>query len=131
MPSLIDSLWHSRHLRRSVAFLVVLAVRISSGQLLPFKLAGYLFTSGSGTSTTIQFSPTYQFGNGGAPPIEAFVYPSSFNFPSNSTGPFRLAYASPSLLGADSGASACPGNSSFQCFNAILIYQLNPNYVAP
>jgi dolichyl-diphosphooligosaccharide--protein glycosyltransferase len=94
------------------------------GKLLPFKLAGYLFTAGSGTQISVQFSSTYQFGNGNAPPIETYTYPSSFNYPSNSTGPFRLAYVSPSLAAADSGASVCPGNSAFQCFNAILIYQL-------
>jgi dolichyl-diphosphooligosaccharide--protein glycosyltransferase len=94
------------------------------GQLLPFRLAGYLYTSGQGTSVSVQFSPTYQFGSTGAPPIEAYTYPSSFKFPSNSTGPFRLAYVSPSLAGTSSGASACPGNPNFQCFNAILIYQL-------
>ena len=94
------------------------------GQLLPFQLAGYLYTSGSGSSATIQFSSTYTFGSNGAPPIEAFSYPSSFNFPSNSTGPFRLAYASPSLAAAEAGSSPCPGDSSLQCFNTILLYQL-------
>jgi dolichyl-diphosphooligosaccharide---protein glycosyltransferase len=94
------------------------------GQLLPFSRAGYLYTSGTGTSVSVQFSPTYQFGSTGAPPIEAYAYPSSFKFPSNSTGPFRLAYVSPSLAGTSTGASACPGNPNFQCFNAILIYQL-------
>jgi dolichyl-diphosphooligosaccharide--protein glycosyltransferase len=94
------------------------------GMLLPFKLAGYLYTSGSGTSASIAFSQSYTFGTNGAPPIEAFSYPSSFNYPSNSTGPFRLAYASPSLSQAEQGASPCPGNPNFQCFNAILVYQL-------
>jgi dolichyl-diphosphooligosaccharide--protein glycosyltransferase len=96
------------------------------GQLLPFKLAGYLYTSGSGSTATIAFSSTYTVGTNGAPPIEAFGYPSSFNYPSNSTGPFRLAYASPSLGLAQQGSSPCPGNSQLQCFNAILIYQLVP-----
>jgi len=94
------------------------------GQLLPFQLAGYLYTSGSGSSTTIQFSTSYTFGTGGAPPIEAFTYPSSFNFPTNSSGPFRLAYVSPSLAAAENGNSPCPGDSALQCFNTILIYQL-------
>ena len=96
------------------------------GQLLPFQLAGYLYTSGSGSSATIEFSQTYTFGTNGAPPIEAFTYPSSFNYPSNSTGPFRLAYVSPSLSLAEQGSSPCPGNSQLQCFNAILMYQLVP-----
>ena len=94
------------------------------GQLLPFKLAGYLYSSGTGSSATIAFSPTYTFGSNGSPPIEAFSYPSSFNFPSNSTGPFRLAYVSPSLSAAENGNSPCPGAPSLQCFNAILVYQL-------
>jgi dolichyl-diphosphooligosaccharide---protein glycosyltransferase len=96
------------------------------GQLLPFKLAGYLYTSGSGSSASIAFSQSYAFGTNGAPPIEAFTYPSSFHYPSNSTGPFRLAYASPSLSLAEQGSSPCPGNSQLQCFNAILMYQLVP-----
>ena len=96
------------------------------GQLMPFKLAGYLYTTTSGSQTSIGFSPTYQFGSNGAPPIEAFTYPSSYNFPANSTGPFRLAYVSPSLTLAEQGSSPCPGNSQLQCFNAILLYQLVP-----
>ena len=96
------------------------------GQLLPFKLAGYLYTyQASSTATpTIQFSTTYTFGSNGGPPIEAFTYPSSYNFPSNSTGPFRLAYVSPSLAAAEAGTSPCAATSSLQCFNAILLYQL-------
>ena len=94
------------------------------GQLLPFSLAGYLYTSGSGTSTSIQFSTSYTFGSNGGPPIEAFNYPSTFNFPSNSTGPFRLAYVSPSLAAAEAGNSPCPGDSALQCFNTVLLYQL-------
>jgi dolichyl-diphosphooligosaccharide---protein glycosyltransferase len=101
------------------------------GQLLPFQLAGYLYTSTSGSSTTIQFSQTYTYGTNGAPPIEAFTYPSSYNYPSNSTGPFRLAYVSPSISAAENGNSPCPGDSQLQCFNAILVYQLVPgNYTA-
>ena len=107
------------------------------GQLLPFKLAGYLYTTGTTSSPTITFSRSYTFGLNGAPPIEAFTYPSSFNYPSNSTGPFRLAYASPSLSIAEQGAAsgqaggqgACPGNPNLYCFNAVLVYQLVPgNY---
>jgi dolichyl-diphosphooligosaccharide--protein glycosyltransferase len=94
------------------------------GQLMPFQLAGYFYTQTSGTQTTLGFSSTYQSGSNGAPPIEAFTYPSSYIFPSNSTGPFRLAYVSPSLGLAEQGSSPCPGNSQFQCFNAILLYQL-------
>jgi dolichyl-diphosphooligosaccharide--protein glycosyltransferase len=94
------------------------------GQMLPFRLAGYLYTSNSGTTSSIQFSTTYQTGTNGAPPIQAFSYPSSYVYSSNSTGPFRLAYVSPSLGAAEQGSSPCPGNTSLQCFNAILIYQL-------
>lgn len=101
------------------------------GQLLPFTLAGWLYTSGTGSSTQVLFNPSYQFGSNGAPPLEAFNYPSSFKYGTNSTGPFRLAYASPSLSLAEQGQSPCPGNSQLQCFNAILLYQLVPgNYTA-
>jgi dolichyl-diphosphooligosaccharide--protein glycosyltransferase len=96
------------------------------GQMLPFRLAGYLYTSGSGTSTSIQFSSTYTISSNGAPPTQVFNYPSSYVYSSNSTGPFRLAYVSPSLAAAEQGSSPCPGNSNLQCFNAILIYQLVP-----
>ena len=94
------------------------------GQLLPFKLAGYMYSSGTGSSASIALSPTYRFGDNGGPPIEAFSTPSSFNFPSNSAGPFRLAYVSPSLAAAEAGNSPCPGASTLQCFTAILVYQL-------
>ncbi|MDE1857693.1 MAG: hypothetical protein KGI26_01310 [Thaumarchaeota archaeon] len=94
------------------------------GQLLPFKLAGYIYSTTSGGSSSVAFSPTYTYGSNGAPPVEAFSYPSSFNFPTNSSGPFRLAYVSPSLSAAENGNSACPGNPNLQCFNAILVYQL-------
>lgn len=100
------------------------------GKLLPFKLAGYLVPSTTSTGTVCAgtfyctYSPSYAFASNGAPPYEAFSYPSSFNYPSNSTGPFRLAYVSPSLSLAEQGQSPCPGDSALQCFNAILIYQL-------
>ncbi|MDE1852500.1 MAG: hypothetical protein KGI38_02000 [Thaumarchaeota archaeon] len=103
------------------------------GHLLPFQLAGYLYQGGTSTNPSIQFSQTYTQANG-VPPIQAYSYPASFSFPSNSTGPFRLAYVSPSLSAAESGNSYCPGASQsfpIQCFNAILIYQLVPgNYTA-
>ena len=93
-------------------------------QLLPFLQAGYLYSSGSGSSATVQFNTLYTSSSNGAPPIQAFTYPSSFNFGSNSTGPFRLAYVSPSLANAVNGNSPCPGNTNLQCFNAVLVYQL-------
>jgi dolichyl-diphosphooligosaccharide--protein glycosyltransferase len=96
------------------------------GQLLPFRLQGYLYTSGSGQSTQIQFRPVYTFGTRGTPPVEAFSFPSNFVYPSNSTGPFKLAYVSPSLGSAVNGNSPCPSNPNLQCFNTILIYQLVP-----
>jgi len=94
--------------------------------MYPSKLAGYLYTSGTGSSAQVAFSPTYTSSSNGAPPIEAFVYPSSFTYNSTSTGPFRLAYVSPSLSAAVNGNSPCPGNSQLQCFNTILVYQLVP-----
>ena len=91
------------------------------GQLLPFQLAGFLVstTSSSGTSQ-VTLDPTYTFGTNGIPPVEAFTYPGVYNYGSNSTGPFRLAYASPSM----NSPTACPGNSQINCFNAVLVYQL-------
>ncbi|MDA4124870.1 MAG: hypothetical protein OK438_05420 [Thaumarchaeota archaeon] len=94
-------------------------------QMLPFRFAGYLVsqTSSSGTNS-VSISPTYQFGSNGSPPVEAFAYPGSLVFDKNSTGPFRLAYESSSIVSPES----CPGTSSTSglgCFNGILIYQLN------
>ncbi len=98
------------------------------GQLLPFKLAGYMYASVTGSQTSIAYSPTYRFGDNGGPPIEVFSTPSSFNFNSTSSGPFRLAYVSPSLNLAEqqSPLAACPGASGLYCFNTILLYQLVP-----
>jgi dolichyl-diphosphooligosaccharide---protein glycosyltransferase len=93
-------------------------------QLFPFSFAGYLVSQSSSAGNSVALSPTYQFGTNGVPPAEAFSYPSSFQFPANSPGPFRLAYESPSLAAADSGNSPCPGNSNLQCFNVVLLYQL-------
>lgn len=99
------------------------------GQLLPFTLAGYLYTSGSGSSASLAFSTTYQFSSNGAPPVQVFNYPTYFTYNSTSTGPFRLAYVSPSLNAAVNGQSPCPYNSNLQCFNTVLLYQLVPgNY---
>jgi len=91
-------------------------------QMLPFQPAGYLYTDSSGG---ISLATSYTFGQNGSPPIQAFSSTLSFAFPStNSTEPFRLVYASPSLAASASGQSPCPGNSNYQCFDAILIYQL-------
>jgi hypothetical protein len=96
------------------------------GRLLPFNLTGYIYSTGSGSSASLQFSPSYTDSSNGAPPIETFSYPSAFNYGTNSPGPFKLAYVSPSLTNAMNGNSPCPGNSNLQCFNAILVYQLVP-----
>jgi dolichyl-diphosphooligosaccharide---protein glycosyltransferase len=85
-------------------------------QLFPFRFAGYLTSQ----SNQPHLSATYSFGDNSSPPVELFAYPSSFTYPSNSTGPFRLAYASPSLA----SPYACPGNSQLTCFSAILLYQV-------
>jgi dolichyl-diphosphooligosaccharide---protein glycosyltransferase len=114
------------------------------GLFLPFTRAGYLVPTSSSSVGTVcagafycTFSSTYQPTSSGTPPYEAFNYPGTFNFPSNSTGPFRLAYVSPSLSLAEQGISGtssgspCPGDSNLQCFNAILLYQLVPgNYTS-
>jgi dolichyl-diphosphooligosaccharide--protein glycosyltransferase len=86
-------------------------------QLLPFKFSGnYLVLSQSGTSLNVQVSPTYQFGYQGTPPVEAFNQ--GYTFPTNSTGPFRLAYSSPSI----NNPFSCGTN--FTCFTGVLIYQV-------
>ncbi len=92
-------------------------------QLFPFRLSGYLVSQTTSAGSTVSLSQTYQFGTNGVPPVEAFSYPSSYTFGSNNTGPFRLAYASPSMVSPET----CPGSSSsqqLQCFNGVLIYQL-------
>jgi dolichyl-diphosphooligosaccharide---protein glycosyltransferase len=99
-------------------------------QFFPFQLAGYIVPSTSNTGTVCgnlfycSLSSTYAFASNGSPPYEAFSYPGSFTFNSTSPGPFRLVYVSPSLGLAQQGQSPCPGNSGFQCFNTILIYQV-------
>jgi dolichyl-diphosphooligosaccharide--protein glycosyltransferase len=85
--------------------------------MFPFKFAGYLVET---NSTSVSVAQTYQFMYNGAPPIELFSSPLSYTFPSTSAGPFRLAYASPSI----NDPYACPGNSQVYCFSAILIYQV-------
>ena len=85
--------------------------------MLPFKFAGYLVET---NSTAVSVDQTYQFMYNGAPPLELFSSPLSYTFPSTSTGPFRLAYASPSM----NNPYACSGNSGYKCFSAILIYQV-------
>jgi hypothetical protein len=98
------------------------------GQLLPFRLGGYLVTTQSSSSSTPQISlaGSYQFGTNGAPPLEAFSFPASFTYGTNSTSLFKLVYASPSLTLAQNGSSNCPGSAStqFQCFNEILVYEV-------
>ncbi len=88
-------------------------------QLLPFKFSTFLVlqesSSGQASFTT---SSTYTLGTDNNPPIEAFT--SGYNYPSNSPGPFRLAYASPSIT----NPAACPGNTEINCFTAILVYQV-------
>ena len=94
------------------------------GQLLPFRLAGYLYSVTQNSQTSIQFSTSYTYGTNNAPPVEAFTYPSSYAFTANSTSLFKLAYVSPSLAAAEADQSPCPGNSALQCFNTVLLYQV-------
>ena len=89
-------------------------------QLLPFKFSGnYLVLQQSGTSLGINVTPTYTIGYQGLPPVETFNL--GYTFPANSTGPFRLAYASPSIT---STANMFTCGSNAICFTAILIYQV-------
>jgi len=89
-------------------------------QLFPFKFAGYIVSESNSTQSGVSLLQTYQFGTNGAPPIEAFSYPLHYTYPSNSTGLFSLAYASPSM----SNPYACPGDSQLSCFSAILLYKV-------
>jgi dolichyl-diphosphooligosaccharide---protein glycosyltransferase len=96
------------------------------GKLLPFQSAGYLLAQNQQGSLSITDVPTYQFGSSpvglfyNLPITNAFTYPATPTFGPSSTGPFRLAYASPSLT----TPYACPGNSGVQCFSTILVYQV-------
>jgi dolichyl-diphosphooligosaccharide--protein glycosyltransferase len=89
------------------------------GQMLPFKPAGYLVNM----NNSINLFPNYTFGSGGAPPIQAFSYPYSFTYGKNSTGPFSIAYYSPSLSNPTPCASLTTG--TVYCFTTILIYKVN------
>ncbi len=91
-------------------------------QLFPFRFGGYLVSQTVSGQNQVAFTSTYQFGTNGIPPVEAFIYPASYTFDTNSTGPFRLVYFSPSM--SSQSSEACPGNTSLQCFNAVLIYQV-------
>ncbi len=81
--------------------------------LLPFTFAGYLDTSSQRQSITQQ----YALGTNGAPPLELFSAPYSFQFGPNST-PFRIVFSSSSL----SHPTACA--TSISCFSTVLIYQV-------
>ncbi|MBI3860157.1 MAG: hypothetical protein HY296_08020 [Thaumarchaeota archaeon] len=87
-------------------------------KLLPFKFSTYLVSQVSNGQTSLAESPTYTLGERNSPPIEAFV--AGYTFPANSTGPFRLAYASPTGV----TPTTCPGNSQLSCFTAIFVYQV-------
>lgn len=89
------------------------------GEMLPFKFAGYIVNA-NGTS---QIVPTYTFGSNGIPPIQAFRYPFSFTFSKNGSGPFSIAYYSPSL----SNPVPCATFQSLtvSCFTTVLVYKVN------
>jgi dolichyl-diphosphooligosaccharide--protein glycosyltransferase len=101
-------------------------------QLLPFQFQGYLVPSYSASSgVSFTFQNTYADGSISGtyvPPFEAFGYPYTPTYNTTSTGPFRLAYVSPSIVNANPetspSATECPGNSAVQCFNGIAIYQV-------
>jgi dolichyl-diphosphooligosaccharide--protein glycosyltransferase len=99
-------------------------------KMFPFSFAGYLVPSSSNTGTICgnvfycSVSPTYTFASNGSPPYEAFSFNSHLPFGTNSTSLFKLVYVSPSLGLAQSNQSPCPGNTNFQCFNAVIVYQV-------
>ena len=89
--------------------------------LLPFKFSTFIITqTDSSGQPTLTTTDSYATGVNGNPPIEGFT--AGYTFPSNSTGLFKLAYASPS---SPPTPVACPGNGRLSCFDAILVYQLN------
>jgi dolichyl-diphosphooligosaccharide--protein glycosyltransferase len=97
------------------------------GLLLPFKFDGFIVASESSTATqvTLSHATSYVQGTIGTtpvPPFESFAYPYSPTYGYNSTGPFRLAYLSPSIT----NPTTCPGNSQVSCFNGIVVYQVVP-----
>ncbi len=98
------------------------------GQLLPFQYAGFLVPQ---TGGGVAFSTSYQFGPNGTLPVEVYTDnggPSQPTFGTTSTGPFRLAYSSPSspTIGT---LSPCVANSGIQCFNSVLVYQVTNSSV--
>jgi dolichyl-diphosphooligosaccharide--protein glycosyltransferase len=105
-------------------------------QLLPFKFSGYLIPSVDQQTGSVTFSMDttgYRdgtIGSNNVAPFEGFSYPSVPLYNYTSSGPFRLAYASPSITTANPttnpSATQCPGNPSFQCFNGIVVYQVVP-----
>lgn len=90
------------------------------GQMIPFQPVGFLVSQSTSTGTSINLVSNYQFGPNGTLPIEAYAYPSDPTWGATSTGPFRLAYASPSLANPPD----CPTNTSVQCFTTVLLYQV-------
>ncbi len=82
-------------------------------KLLPFTFAGYYDTSNSSASITTQ----YYLDTNGAPPLQLFYAPYSFQFNQTST-PFRIAFYSSSL----SNPTQCA--TSVSCFTTVLIYQV-------
>ncbi len=102
------------------------------GEMLPFKNAGYVIPSSSETTAVCggifycNFYSTYQQSSSGYPTYQLYSSPLNYTFPSNSTGPFRLAYTSPSM----NTPFQCPGDPNLSCFDAILLYQLVQNYTS-
>ena len=86
------------------------------GQMLPFSPAGYVDQNGTLTQT-------YRLSSNGAPPIQAFAYPSSFHFSQNGNGPFRIVYSSPSLQSPIPCSNSASGQT-ISCFYTVLIYQV-------
>jgi dolichyl-diphosphooligosaccharide--protein glycosyltransferase len=86
------------------------------GQMLPFTFAGFVDQNGT-------LSQTYRLGTNGAPPIQVFNYPASFQFPQNGNGPFRIVYSSPSLQSPTPCSNSASGQT-INCFYTVLIYQV-------
>jgi dolichyl-diphosphooligosaccharide--protein glycosyltransferase len=86
------------------------------GQMLPFNFAGYLDlgNSTSGVNPNWSLDP-----NTGAPPVQLFASPYSFQL-TGGTSPFQIVFHSSSL---DSPIGCASGIS---CFSTVLIYKVHP-----
>ncbi len=89
------------------------------GQMLPFTFAGYYDI----TNSTASVTSTYALDpNNGAPPLQLFASPYSFQL-TGDTSPFQIVFHS-SSLDTPLSCGAILGQS-VACFSTVLIYKVN------